>query len=120
MAMLADSVEVVIGVDTHKQTHTAAVVATATGQTEPSLRLTKRLLPARPTVLACTSRSSSPTDFEPTLPPHRCGTLVGRQPEFPSYFPPPDARPRGTGRNGQGRQVTGEAAAQSVCARHER
>jgi hypothetical protein len=32
MAMLADSVEVVIGVDTHKQTHTAAVVAAATGQ----------------------------------------------------------------------------------------
>jgi transposase len=33
MAMLADSVEVVIGVDTHKHTHTAAVVAAATGQT---------------------------------------------------------------------------------------
>jgi len=33
MAMLADSVEVVIGVDTHKHTHTAAVVASATGQT---------------------------------------------------------------------------------------
>jgi transposase len=33
MAMLADSVEVVIGVDTHKQTHTAAVVTAATGQT---------------------------------------------------------------------------------------
>ena len=32
MAMLADSVEIVIGVDTHKQTHTAAVVAAATGQ----------------------------------------------------------------------------------------
>jgi transposase len=32
MAMLADSVEVVIGVDTHKQTHTAAVLAAATGQ----------------------------------------------------------------------------------------
>jgi hypothetical protein len=32
MAMLADSVEVVIGVDTHKHTHTAAVVAAATGQ----------------------------------------------------------------------------------------
>ena len=31
MAMLADSVEVVIGVDTHKQTHTAAVVVAATG-----------------------------------------------------------------------------------------
>ena len=29
--------------------------------------------------------------------------------EFPSYFPPPDARPRGTGRYGQGRQVTAEA-----------
>jgi transposase len=31
MAMLADSVEVVIGVDTHKHTHTAAVVVAATG-----------------------------------------------------------------------------------------
>jgi transposase len=31
--MLADTVELVIGVDTHKQTHTAAVVATATGHT---------------------------------------------------------------------------------------
>ena len=33
MHMLADSVELVIGVDTHKETHTAAVVAAATGQT---------------------------------------------------------------------------------------
>jgi transposase len=33
MAMLADSVEVVIGVDTHKHTHTTAIVAVATGQT---------------------------------------------------------------------------------------
>jgi hypothetical protein len=32
MHMLADSAEVVIGVDTHKDTHTAAVVAAATGQ----------------------------------------------------------------------------------------
>jgi transposase len=31
MTMLADLVEVVIGVDTHKQTHTAAVVVAATG-----------------------------------------------------------------------------------------
>ena len=31
MAMLADLVELVIGVDTHKQTHTAAVVAAVTG-----------------------------------------------------------------------------------------
>ena len=31
MHMLADLVELVIGVDTHKQTHTAAVVAAATG-----------------------------------------------------------------------------------------
>ena len=37
MAMLADSVEVVIGVDTHKHTHTAAVLAAATGQTLASL-----------------------------------------------------------------------------------
>jgi transposase len=33
MAMLADLVDVVIGVDTHKHTHTAAVVAAATGAT---------------------------------------------------------------------------------------
>jgi hypothetical protein len=31
MAMLADTVELVIGVDTHKQTHTAAVVTATTG-----------------------------------------------------------------------------------------
>jgi transposase len=31
MAMLADSVEVVIGVDTHKDSHTGAVVVAATG-----------------------------------------------------------------------------------------
>ena len=31
MAMLADLVELVIGVDTHKQTHTAAVVVATTG-----------------------------------------------------------------------------------------
>ena len=31
MAMLADTVELVIGVDTHKHTHTAAIVAAATG-----------------------------------------------------------------------------------------
>jgi transposase len=37
MHMLADSVEVVIGVDTHKHTHTAAVVAAATGQTMATL-----------------------------------------------------------------------------------
>jgi hypothetical protein len=33
MAMLADLVELVIGVDTHKHTHTAAVVMAPTGQT---------------------------------------------------------------------------------------
>ena len=31
MHMLADTVELVIGVDTHKHTHTAAVVAATTG-----------------------------------------------------------------------------------------
>src|SRR5918994_2266847 len=31
MAMLADLIELVIGVDTHKDSHTAAVVAAATG-----------------------------------------------------------------------------------------
>jgi transposase len=33
MAMLADTVELVIGVDTHKDTHTAAIVVAATGAT---------------------------------------------------------------------------------------
>ena len=37
MAMLADSAEVVIGIDTHKHTHTVAVVAAATGQAVASL-----------------------------------------------------------------------------------
>jgi len=37
MHMLAASVEVVIGVDTHKRTHTAAVVAAATGQARANL-----------------------------------------------------------------------------------
>jgi hypothetical protein len=37
MAMLADSVEVVIGVDTHKHTHTAAVVAAVTSRTLATL-----------------------------------------------------------------------------------
>ena len=37
MATLAELVEVVIGVDTHKHTHTAAVLAAATGQTLASL-----------------------------------------------------------------------------------
>ena len=37
MAMLADSVEVAIGVDTHKHTHTAAVLAAVTGQTRAVL-----------------------------------------------------------------------------------
>ena len=31
MAMLADTVELVIGVDTHKHTHTAAVVQAGSG-----------------------------------------------------------------------------------------
>ena len=37
MAVLADSVEVAIGVDTHKHTHTAAVLAAVTGQTQAVL-----------------------------------------------------------------------------------
>jgi len=32
------------------------------------------------------------------------------RPGFPSDFPPPDARSRGTGGNGRGRRVTAEAA----------
>ena len=37
------------------------------------------------------------------------GTLVRWQPGFPSDFPPPDAKPCGTGTNRRGRQVTAEA-----------
>jgi transposase len=36
MHMLADLVELVIGVDTHKHTHTAAVVAATTGASSSS------------------------------------------------------------------------------------
>jgi hypothetical protein len=43
MAMLADLVELVIGVDTHKHTHTAAVVQAATGAV-----LTQATVPATP------------------------------------------------------------------------
>ena len=39
----------------------------------------------------------------------RCGNLGRRRPGFPSDFPPPDAGPRGTERNGQGRRVPAEA-----------
>ena len=44
MAMLADTVELVIGVDTHKHTHTAAVVVAATGALVEQLTV-----PATPT-----------------------------------------------------------------------
>jgi transposase len=43
MAMLADLVELVIGVDTHKDTHTAAVVQAATGAV-----VTQATVPATP------------------------------------------------------------------------
>ena len=43
MAMLADLVDVVIGVDTHKDTHTAAVVTAATGAV-----VTQATVPATP------------------------------------------------------------------------
>jgi hypothetical protein len=40
----------------------------------------------------------------------RAKTNSGRhQPGLPSTFPPPDARPRGTGRNGRGRRVSAGA-----------
>jgi hypothetical protein len=55
MHMLADLVELVIGVDTHKQTHTAAVVAAATGAV-----LQQVTVPATPP--ATSSCWSSPTD----------------------------------------------------------
>ena len=35
MVMLAEVVELVIGVDTHKDTHTAAIVAATTGASSP-------------------------------------------------------------------------------------
>ena len=47
MAMLAEVVELVIGVDTHKHTHTAAVVAAATGAV-----IEKVTLPATPAAAA--------------------------------------------------------------------
>ena len=43
MHMLADLVDVVIGVDTHKHTHTAAVVVAATGA-----MITQVTVPATP------------------------------------------------------------------------
>ncbi len=42
---------------------------------------------------------------------HLCGTLVGGRPGFPSTFPPPDARPRGTERDDWGRPGIVEAVA---------
>jgi transposase len=44
MAMLAELVEVVIGVDTHKHTHTAAVVTAVSGAV-----VTQLTVPATPT-----------------------------------------------------------------------
>jgi hypothetical protein len=55
MHMLADTVELVIGVDTHKHTHTAAVVAATTGAMIEQLTV-----PA--TQPATSSCWSSPTD----------------------------------------------------------
>ena len=43
MHMLADSAELVIGVDTHKHTHTAAVVAAATGAVVAQRREAERM-----------------------------------------------------------------------------
>jgi hypothetical protein len=40
--------------------------------------------------------------------------LVIRRLGFPSAFPPPDARPRETGRNGWGREVTAEVVLPSL------
>jgi hypothetical protein len=45
----------------------------------------------------------------------RGGTLVRWRPGFPSTFPPPDARPRRTGRNRRGRRVTAEAVDNRLC-----
>jgi hypothetical protein len=53
-----------------------------------------------------------PHRLEPLrCPPHSCGTPVRRRRGFPSDFPPPDARPHRTERNGRGRRGTAEAAA---------
>jgi transposase len=48
MRMLADLVELVIGVDTHKHTHTAAVVVAATGPV-----LQQVTVPAAPATSSC-------------------------------------------------------------------
>jgi transposase len=48
MPMLADLVELVIGVDTHKHTHTAAVVVAATGAVIEQLTCQPHPLATRP------------------------------------------------------------------------
>jgi hypothetical protein len=41
--------------------------------------------------------------------------LIIRRLGFPSAFPPPDARPRETGRYGRGRRVTGGTVGWPLC-----
>src|SRR6266508_3684793 len=54
--------------------------------------------------------------LEPVRRPAGAGTLVSRQPGFRSSFAPPDAMPRGTGRDGWGRRVTAEAILDGLIA----
>ena len=62
MTILADTVDLVIGVDPHKRTHTAAVVAVATGR-------------HRGTVTACAAPKGSPNSS--SSPPVTMGAAAG-------------------------------------------
>ena len=60
------------------------------------------LLPAACTLLAsCASTSSTGNRHGPHRSHHRYTTPAKRQRGFPSTFPPPDARPRGSGDTGR-------------------
>ena len=47
-----------------------------------------------------------PVGYSQARPHWPCDAIARLK--LPSYFPPPDARPRGTGRTGRGHQVTAE------------
>ena len=66
MTMLADQVDVVIGIDTHKHTHTAAVVTAVTGAALETVTV--------PTDVPVTSSSSS---SRTVIPGRGCGRSRG-------------------------------------------